>query len=92
MKKLTLLDIVSVTAEVISSEMQSDMSKYLMDTTEVVHRQITEGSVTIESEYDEAYSSPYVVTLALKKAEAQEMDGIFSTALAITASVLSVKS
>lgn len=77
-KKLTLLDIVPVTADVITPEAKRDMCKYLMDTTEVIHRQISEGSVTIESEYDEVYSSPHVVTLALKESEAQDVNGIFS--------------
>ena len=58
-KKLTLLDLVPVTApSILSPEMMADMSKYLMDTTQVVHRQIREGSVTIECEYDEVYSAP----------------------------------
>ena len=64
-KKLTLLDLVPVTAPgILSPEMMADMSKYLMDTTQVVHRQIQEGSVTIECEYDEVYSAPQVVSRA----------------------------
>lgn len=78
-KKLTLLDIVPVTAEgILTSEMQNDMSKYLMDTTQIIHRQISEGAVTIECEYDEVYSAPHVVSLALKEAENQKIDGVFS--------------
>lgn len=78
-QKLTLLDIVPVTAEgIITPEMTGDMSKYLIDTTEVIHRQIAEGSVTIESEYDEVYSAPHVVDLALEEAVSQEIHGVFS--------------
>ncbi len=49
-KKLTLMDLVPVTAPVLTPEMEADMAKYLMDTTQVIHRQIPEGSVTIECE------------------------------------------
>lgn len=77
--KLTLLDIVPVTAEgIITPEMTEDMTKFLMDTTQVIHKQIPEGSVTIECEYDEVYSAPHVVSLAVEEAEAREIDGVFS--------------
>lgn len=77
-KKLTLLDLVPVTAPgILSPEMMADMSKYLMDTTQVVHRQIQEGSVTIECEYDEVYSAPQVVSMAVSEAQAQELQGVF---------------
>lgn len=50
-RKLTLLDLVPVTAQGISSpEMKADMSRYLMETTEVRHVQVEKGSVTIEFE------------------------------------------
>ena len=74
-KKLTLMDLVPVTAPVLTPEVEADMSKYLMDTTQVVHRQIQDGSVTIECEYDEVYSAPQVVSLAV--AEAGNVDGVF---------------
>ena len=78
-QKLTLLDILPVTASgILTPEMTMDMTKYLMDTTEVIHKQITEGSVTIESEYDEVYSAPHVVSLAVEEASTREIDGIFS--------------
>ena len=49
--KLTLLDVVPVTAPgILNPEMKADMSKYLMDTTEVRHVQIQHGPVTIECE------------------------------------------
>ena len=77
-KKLPLLDLVPVTAPgILSPEMMADMSKYLMDTTQVVHRQIQEGSVTIECEYDEVYSAPQVVSMAVSEAQAQELQGVF---------------
>ena len=74
-KKLTLMDLVPVTAPVLTPEWEADMSKYLMDTTQVVHRQIQDGSVTIECEYDEVYSAPQVVSLAV--AESNGVDGVF---------------
>lgn len=78
-EKLTLLDIVPVTAEgIITPEMTEDMTKFLMDTTQVIHKQISEGSVTIECEYDEVYSAPHVVSLAVEEAEAREIHGVFS--------------
>lgn len=78
MKKIKLLDVVPVTAPgILSPEMEQDMTKFLMDTTEVVHRQITEGAPTIECEYDEAYSAPHVISLAVAEAEQQGVDGVF---------------
>ena len=75
---LTLLDLVPVTAPgILSPEMMADLSKYLMDTTQVVHRQIQEGSVTIECEYDEVYSAPQVVSMAVSEAQEQELQGVF---------------
>ena len=74
-RKLTLMDLVPVTAPVLTPEVEADMSKYLMDTTQVVHRQIQDGSVTIECEYDEVYSATQVVSLAV--AEANGVDGVF---------------
>ena len=75
--KLTLLDLVPVTAPgILSPEMMADLSKYLMDTTQVVHRQIQEGSVTIECEYDEVYSAPQVVSMAVSEAQEQELQGV----------------
>ena len=77
-KKLTILDVVPVTAPgILTEEMRRDMEKYLMDTTEVIHRQIQAGPLTIECEYDEAYSAPQVVSLAVAEAEKQEVQGVF---------------
>jgi allantoin racemase len=77
--KLTLLDVVPVTAQgILTTEMKNDMRKYLMDSTDVKHVQIKEGPVTIECEYDEAFSAPQVVSLAMKECEADEIDGVFA--------------
>lgn len=77
-KKLKLLDIIPVTAPgIITPEMKEDMTKFLMDTTEVVHMQIPEGPLTIECEYDEAYSAPQVISLAVAETDGQEIDGVF---------------
>ena len=63
-KKLTILDLLPVTAPgILTEEMKADMGKYLMDSTEILHRQIPTGSVTIECEYDEVFSAPAVVEL-----------------------------
>lgn len=78
-KKLKLLDIVPVTAPgLINPVMTEDMTKFLMDTTEVIHMQIPEGPLTIECEYDEAYSAPNVVSLAVAESETQELHGVFA--------------
>ena len=74
-KRLTLMDLVPVTAPILTPEMEADMAKYLMDTTQVLHRQIQEGPVTIECEYDEVYSAPQVASLAV--AEADGVNGVF---------------
>ena len=55
-KKLTILDLLPVTAPgILSPEMKSDMGRFLPDGTDIRHVQIEEGSVTIECEYDEAF-------------------------------------
>ncbi len=77
-EKLTLLDIIPVTAPgILTQEMMQDMTRYLMDTTRVVHRQIKQGPVTIECEYDEAYSAPEVVSMAVEERRTQRADGVF---------------
>lgn len=78
-EKLTLLDLVPVTApNILTPEMKADMSRYLMDTTEVKHVQIAEGPVTIECEYDEAFSAPQVASLAMVETAAGNIDGVFA--------------
>ncbi len=78
MKKVKILDVVPVTAPgILTSEMKRDMEKFLMETTEVVHCQITDGPLTIECEYDEAFASPQVISLAVSEAGAQNADGVF---------------
>ncbi len=78
-KKISLLDLIPVTAPgILTQEMKEDMSKYLMDTTEVRHVQITDGPVTIECEYDEAFSAPQAASLAIAEAESGKIDGVFS--------------
>lgn len=77
-KKLTLLDLLPVTAPgILTPETKADMSRYLMDTTEVKHVQIEEGPVTIECEYDEAFSAPQVASLAIAETGAGEINGVF---------------
>lgn len=77
-QKLTILDLLPVTAPgILTPEAKTDMARYLMEDTEVLHQQITEGSVTIESEYDEAFSAPAVVRLAEESARAATLHGVF---------------
>ena len=77
-KKLTILDLLPVTAPgILTEEMKADMGKYLMDSTEILHRQIPTGSVTIECEYDEVFSAPAVVELAEQTARETELHGVF---------------
>lgn len=77
--KITLLNLVPVTAPgILTGEMKADMGKYLMDTTQIRHVQIAEGPVTIECEYDEAFSAPQVAALAIAESEANQIDGVFS--------------
>ena len=52
------------------------ISKYLQPDTAVEMAQITEGSPSIEGEYDEVLSAPHVVALC-KEAEQEGCDGIF---------------
>ena len=53
------------------------MGCFLTEGTELRHRQIQQGPVTIECEYDEAYSAPEVVSLAVEACAGGEIDGIF---------------
>ncbi|HJJ39527.1 MAG TPA: aspartate/glutamate racemase family protein [Methanocorpusculum sp.] len=77
-KEITLLDIVPVTAQGILSELMiSDMEKYLMPGTKAKHVQISEGPITIECEYDEAFAAPEVVKKAAAEYQQGNIDGIF---------------
>ncbi len=77
-KKLTILDLLPVTAPgILSPEMEADMGKFLPDGAEIRHVQIEKGSVTIECEYDEAFSAPEVIKLAMAEAEKGGVDGVF---------------
>ena len=77
-KKLTILDLLPVTAPgILSPEMKSDMGRFLPDGAGIRHVQIEEGSVTIECEYDEAFSAPQVIKLAMAEAEKGGVDGVF---------------
>ena len=76
--KLTLLDVVPVTAPgILTQDMKEDMAKFLLDTTQVRHVQIADGPLTIECEYDEVFSAPEVVSLAAAEAGRQEIHGVF---------------
>ena len=78
-ERLTLLDLVPVTAPgILTPEMKADMSRYLMDTTQVKHVQIAKGPVTIECEYDEAFSAPQVASLAIAETQTGNIDGVFA--------------
>lgn len=77
-KEITLLDIVPVTAPgILSDHAIRDMEKYLMPTTKTKHVQITEGPITIESEYEEAFAAPQVVKTAEKEVQNGDVDAIF---------------
>ena len=77
-KKLTLLDLLPVTAPgILTDAMKQDMQKYLSADTQVIHTQIPNGPITIECEYDEAFSAPEVVKLAVSTAAERPIDGIF---------------
>lgn len=48
-KKLTLLDLLPVTAPgILTDAMKQDMQKYLSADTQVIHTQIPNGPITIE--------------------------------------------
>lgn len=77
-KELKLVDVVPVTAPGILNEtMKLDMVKYLMPTTKVEHVQIPQGPITIECEYDEAFSAPEVVKVSVAEYEKGNLNGIF---------------
>ena len=77
-KEITLLDVVPVTAPgILSDIMIRDMEKYLMPTTKAKHVQITEGPVTIESEYEDALAAPEVVKTAIDEYNKGDVDAVF---------------
>ena len=76
--KRIILDLLPVTAPgILTPQMEADMGCFLTEGTELRHRQIQQGPVTIECEYDEAYSAPEVVSLAVEACAGEEIDGIF---------------
>lgn len=76
--KITILDLLPVTAPgILSPEMKADMGKFLPEGAEIRHVQIERGSVTIECEYDEAFSAPEVIKLAMAEAGKGGVDGVF---------------
>ena len=76
--KITILDLLPVTAPgILSPEMKADMGKFLPEGAEIRHVQIERGSVTIECEYDEAFSAPEVIKLAIAEAGKGGVDGVF---------------
>ena len=76
--KITILDLLPVTAQgILSPEMKADMGKFLPEGAEIRHVQIERGSVTIECEYDEAFSAPEVIKLAIAEAGKGGVDGVF---------------
>lgn len=77
-KEITLLDVVPVTAPgILRDLMIRDMEKYLMPTTKTRHVQITEGPVTIESEYEDAFAAPQVVKTAAEEYNKGDVDAVF---------------
>ena len=77
-KKWTLLDLLPVTAPgILTQEMMEDMGRYLTGDTRLIHRQIPDGSITIECEYDEIFSAPAVAKLAEKTASEEMLSGVF---------------
>jgi len=74
---LKIYNLIPVTAEgVLTTELTDCIGKYLNKDTELVSGQISEGPVTIESEYEDAIAAPFVLELC-KKAEKEGCDAIF---------------
>ena len=71
-----IMNLLPVTADVMTPEIFKYMCKYLEADTEVGTSQITAGPPTIECEYDEALAGPYVLELC-KKAEEDGYQAIF---------------
>lgn len=73
---IKIMNLMPITADVMTPEIFAYMCKYLEPTTEVITDQIKTGPVTIECEYDDALAAPAVLELC-KKAELNGFDGIF---------------
>ena len=71
-----IMNLLPVTADVMTPEMFKYMCKYLEPSTEVVTAQIKVGPPSIECEYDEALAAPSVLELC-KKAEQEGYRAIF---------------
>lgn len=75
---MKLMNIVPVTAKgIINDEMIAYIGKYLSPDTQMDTVQITEGSLSIETEFDEVMNSPAVVKEGIKAGKAG-YDAIFS--------------
>ncbi|MDR3120242.1 MAG: aspartate/glutamate racemase family protein [Clostridiales bacterium] len=73
---MKLLNLIPITSDIWTDEMDQYVSRFLLDGTEVVTRRIQHGPASIESEYDEVFASPEVVMMC-KQAEKEGFDGIF---------------
>ena len=71
-----LMNLMPVTADVMTPVILQDMCKYLAPDTQIVTAQIRQGPFTIECEYDEALAAPEVLKLC-RQAERDGFDGIF---------------
>ncbi|MDR1135679.1 MAG: aspartate/glutamate racemase family protein [Clostridiales Family XIII bacterium] len=73
---MKLLNIVPITSDIWTLEMDSYVRKFLLPDTEVITRRIMHGPASIESAYDEALASPEIIMLC-KQAEQEGIDGVF---------------
>jgi allantoin racemase len=73
---MKILNILPIISDIWTDEMDKYVTKYLLPGTEVVTRRLAHGPASIESEYDEVYAMPEVVSLC-KQAEKEGFDGVF---------------
>jgi allantoin racemase len=73
---MKILNIVPITSDIWTGEMDNYVRKFLLPDTEVVSRCLKHGPASIESAYDEVLASPEVVMFC-KQAEQEGFDGVF---------------
>jgi allantoin racemase len=73
---MKILNILPITGDIWTDEMDKYVTKYLLPDTKVVTKPLAHGPASIESEYDEVFAMPEVVFLC-RQAEKDGFDGVF---------------
>lgn len=73
---MKILNILPITSDIWTAEMDAYVGKFLLSDTHVVTRKLTHGPASIECEYDEIIAIPEIVFMC-KEAEKEGFDAVF---------------